>query len=229
MPHGLDELVGRQFQRWERGRRSGAGEALRPCIAISRLRGSGAGELGQRLAERLGYTFFGSELVDHIAQQAGLRRELVAGVDEHVRSSIDRYVADGMRREHFTEGDYARHLLRAVGALAERGAAVVLGRGSVFIVPPERALRILVVAPREERVARLAEREGLGTEEAARRLDALDEERRAFLTHHFRGEPDAPERVDVCLNTGTLGLGGAFEVALAALRARFGEKAVAPA
>jgi cytidylate kinase len=221
----IDELVGRQFRRWESARRSLHEETPRPCVALSRLPGSGAAELGQRLAERLGYAFFGIEIVDHIARRTGLRRELVAGVDEHVRSAIDRYVADGLRRERFTESDYARQLVDTIAALGERGAAVVLGRGSVYILPPERALRLLVVAPREHRVERIARLEALGAEDAARRIDALDAERREFLTHHFRGDPDDPTRFDLCLNTGTLGLDGALAVALAALRARFGDAA----
>jgi cytidylate kinase len=224
--HTLDELVGRQFRRWERGRRSRDAEAPRPCIALSRLPGSGAAELGQRLAEQLGYAFFGIEIVDHIARRTGLRRELVAGVDERIRSAIDRYVADGLRRERFTESDYARQLVDTIAALGERGAAVVLGRGSVFILPPERALRLLVVAPREFRVERIGRQEGLAGNEAAQRLDALDAERREFLTHHFRGDPDDPTRYDLCLNTGSLGLDGAAVVALAAFGARFGSAAV---
>ena len=222
MTHSFDEIVGRQFRRWEHRRRSAASEAPQPCIALSRFPFSGAAELGQRLAERLGYAFFGIEIVDHIARRAGLRRELVAGVDEHVRGAIERYVADGMQRERFTESDYARHLLGTIAALGERGAAVVLGRGSTVILSPERALRVLVVAPRESRLERVAKLEGLGGDDAERRLDALDRERRDFLTHHFRGDPDDPARYDLCLNTASLGFDGAIDVTVAALHARFG-------
>jgi cytidylate kinase len=220
--HRLDELVGRQFRRWEQGRRSRAWETPRPCVALTRLPGSGADELGQRLAERLGYAFFGIEIVDHIARRTGLRRELVADLDERVRGAIDRYVADGLRRERFTESEYARQLVETIAALGERGAAVILGRGSPFILPAERALRVFVVAPREVRAERLAKQSGLAPAEAAARLDALDAERREFLGHHFPGDPDDPTRYDLFLNTGTLPLERAVEVVAAALDARFG-------
>ena len=77
MPQVLDELVRRQFHSWERNRRSSAAEAARPCVALSRLPGAGAAELGQRLAERLGYAFFGIEIVDHIARRTGARAAIV--------------------------------------------------------------------------------------------------------------------------------------------------------
>ena len=222
MARTLDELVGQQFKRWERNRRSAGQETPRPCVALSRLPAAGAAELGQRLAERLGYTFFGIELVDHIARQTGLRHELVAGVDEHVRNAIERYVVDAFRRESFTESDYLRHLARTVASLGERGAAVILGRGAQFILPPERALRVLVVAPREARVERLAKQEALSGEQADARLAALDAERREFLLHHFRRDPDAAEHYDLALNLGTLSQDAALDLAEGALRARFG-------
>jgi cytidylate kinase len=197
----LDELVHRQFRSWESTRRSRAGEVNRPCVALSRLPGAGAVELGQRLADRLGYAFFGIEIVDRIAQRTGLRHELVAGVDEHVRSAIERYVADSFRAEHFNESDF---------------------------LPPVRALRVLIVAPRAVRVERVAKREGLSAEQAERRIDALDAERREFLLHHFQREPDAPEGFDLALNTGTLPLHAAVDLVEQALRARFGTAAGGP-
>jgi cytidylate kinase len=224
----LDELVHRQFRSWESTRRSRAGEVNRPCVALSRLPGAGAVELGQRLADRLGYAFFGIEIVDRIAQRTGLRHELVAGVDEHVRSAIERYVADSFRAEHFNESDYLRQVVRTVASLGERGGAVILGRGSPFILPPERALRVLIVAPRAVRVERVAKREGLSAEQAERRIDALDAERREFLLHHFQREPDAPEGFDLALNTGTLPLHAAVDLIEQALRARFGAAAGGP-
>jgi cytidylate kinase len=227
MTRSLDELVQRQFRSWERNRRSRGAEPPRPCVALSRLPGAGAAELGQRLAERLGYAFFGIEIVDHIARQTGLRHELVAGVDEHVRNAIERYVVDAFRAERFTESDYLALVVRTIASLGERGAAVILGRGSPFILPPERALRLLVVAPRAQRVERIAKQEGLARAQAETRLAALDSERREFLLHHFRREPDAPEHYDLSLNLGTLSMEAALDLAEAALRARFGGPASA--
>jgi cytidylate kinase len=218
----LEELVQRQFQGWERNRRSRGVEAPLPCVALSRLPGAGAAELGQRLAERLGYAFFGIEIVDRIARETGLRHELVAGVDEHVRNAIDRYLVDAFRPERFTESDYLRHVVSTVASLGERGAAVILGRGSTFILPPERALRVLVTAPRALRLERIAKREGLSREAAEARLTALDAERRGFLLHHFRRDPDAFERYDLGLNLGTFSPDAALDLIEAALRARFG-------
>ena len=221
MPRSLQELVDRQMGQWSMSRRSHADQVAKPCVALSRLPGAGAAALGQRAAEMLGYAYFGIELVDWIARSAGLARDLVAGVDEHIRSAIERNVSDAFRRQQFSEGDYLHHLVRAVMTLGERGGAVILGRGAQFILPPERALRVLVIAPEAMRRENLAKRRALDSRQAAAALAEEDADRRAFHAHHFRRNPDDPADYDLVLNLGSMPAEGAAELLVAALRARF--------
>jgi len=221
MPRSIEELADRQMRRWSLTRRSSAQEAPRPCIALSRLPGAGAAALGQKLAERLDYTFFGIELVDWIARSAGLARELVAGVDEHVRSVIERSVSDSFRHQQFTEGDYLWHLVRVVTTLGERGGAVILGRGAQFILPAERALRVLVVAPETLRRENLAKQRALAPAQASAALAQEDANRREFHAHHFGRDPDQPAHYDLVVNLGSLASDAAVDLLAAALGARF--------
>ena len=219
----LEEIVQQQGRRWEiladAGRRA-AHPATPRCVALSRLPESGAEELGRRVAEELDYGFFGIEIVDQIAREAGIRRQLVAGVDEHVRTGIDRYVTDSFSSGAFTESDYLRAVVHTVHTLSERGMAVILGRGSPFILTAEQALRVLVVADRAERVERLAARDRLGRAEAEQRLAERETDRREFLRHHFGVDPDDPRLYDLVVNTGSLGLDCAATIVLEALAQR---------
>lgn len=221
MPRSIEELADRQLRRWSYLRRSHAERPPRPCIALSRLPGAGAADLGQRLAERLDYTYFGIEIVDWIARSAGLASELVSGVDEHIRSVIERSVSDSFRHQQFNESDYLHHLVRVVTTLGERGAAVILGRGAQFILPAERALRVLVVAPDALRRENLAKQQALASEQAASRLAQEDADRRAFHAHHFGRDPDDPAHYDLVLNRGSVPADAAVELLIAALHARF--------
>jgi len=221
----LDGMVQSQFRRWETLRRSAATERPLPCIAISRQHGAGGASLGRLAAERLGYGFFGREIVEEITKRTGLSRQLVAGVDEHIRGSIDRFLGDGFRQQRFTESEYLRQVVRAVATLGERGGAVILGRGAPFILKPERALRVLVVAPRQQRLEHLAKTLELGAQEAEARLVRLDERREEFLRHHFGRDPDDPVNYDLTLNAGGLPLGVCAELLVSALGARFGAEA----
>ena len=78
---------------------------------------------------------------------------------------------------------------------------------------------MLVVAPAEQRAARLAKREGLSSSEAHRRLAREDEQRREFLAQ-FGVNPDDPALYDLVVNTETLGPDAAVTLVMAALQAR---------
>jgi cytidylate kinase len=220
VPKSVEALIERQLRRSEALRRASS-RLPAPCIALSRLPGSGAGELGQRLAERLGYEFLGIEIVDRIANAAQARRQLVEALDERVRVGIERYAADLFQREVFHESDYARCLVQAISGLGEHGGAVILGRGAAYVLPPERTLRVLVVAPQAARVAHVAQRESLPEAEAARRVQLAERERHEFLRHHFKLDPDDASRYDLAVNTATLGADGALELVLRAFERRF--------
>jgi cytidylate kinase len=220
-PRSLDALVAYQVQRWtlQEQRRAPDGPLL--CIAMSRLPASGAEEVGKSVAERLGFGFFGIEIVDQIARERGIQRDLVEGVDERLRSTIDRWVIDSFRRRRFNESDYLRGVVRTIATLGERGLAVILGRGSPFILSEERTLRVLVVAPRTWRIARRAEESGISVAKATERVESDDEDRQHFLRTDFKVDPDDPSHYDLVVNTARLGIDGAAELIVEALRRTF--------
>jgi cytidylate kinase len=221
-PRRLEQIVEHQVRRWEVEARATVPQPRAPCIALSRQPGAEADELGHQVAEWLDYGFFGIEIVDQIAREQHIQRELVAGVDEHVRSAIDRYVLDFFRRgKPFTEDDYLHQVVQTVTTLGERGMAVILGRGAPFILPADRALRVLVTAPEATRTLRLAERHRLSRLEAERLREQLERDRSSFLRHGFGVHPDDPSLYDLAVNTATLSIEAAGKVIVEALRRRF--------
>lgn len=223
MSQNTEALVNHQIRRWELSQRSLASEPPLPCVVLSRPLGAGAAELGRRVAEMLGFPFFDREIVEWIGRRTGHRERLIAGVDAQIRSAIDRFVTDGFTRERFTESDYLRQLVRIMAALSERGGAVILGRGAQFILPPARMLRVLVVAPRPERVERIRKRQSISAPEAEEVVRQADASRREFLRCHFHREPDDPLDYDLCVNTSSVTLGAAARLLVAAYHERFPE------
>ena len=224
LSRSIDQLIEHQVKRWQLETRMQRLRPRRPCIALSRQPASGADELGRRLAERLGYAFFGIEIVDRIARLSGTQQELVSGMDERVRGAIEA-VIDGLRGRHarFSESDYVRRLVRVIATLGEGGSAVIVGRGGAYVLGPDRALRVLVVAPREERIERLAKRYDLLLAEASARLTREDASRRQFIERSFRVDPDDASLYDIAVNTGSFGIDGAADLIIELLGRRWPE------
>ena len=226
-PKSIDSLIERQMRRWEI-RQQPAAPVRRPCIAISRLPHSGGATLGRQVAERLDYGLFDGELLDLVAEEHGVQRRLVEGVDEQVRTGIEKFVTDAFRLRSFTESDYLRQLVHVVTSLGARGAAVLVGRGAPQILSPGRALRVFVVASQEHRAAALARAQDLAPEAAAKLLDELDQTRADFSRRQFGVRQDDPALYDLVVNTGTLGIEGSADLVVEALWRRF-PKAARPA
>jgi cytidylate kinase len=218
----IQQLVAKQGLRWAQSRPE-SNQRFRPCVAISRMPYSGAHDVGGRVAARLDYGFFAREIVDEIAKEEGVRRDLVAGLDEHVSNAIERHVLDSFRHRKFTESDYIRGVSRVVSTLAHRGAAVMLGRGAACIVNSEQALRVLIVAPTEWRRARLVEIRKISEDEATERLRIEDQERAEFHRRSFNFEQDDPTNYDLVVNTGFLGTSTAASIICETLHRRFHE------
>lgn len=113
--------------------------------------------------------------------------------------------------------------MRVLGTFAERGMAVLLGRGAPYVLPEERTLRVLVVASEPYRLARLQAATGLDPESARDRLIREDQQRQRFIEHYFGVCPDDPILYDLVVNTETLGTPNAARLVTHAYRKKFDE------
>ena len=215
-----DAQLKHQLARWEAASRA---PRRQPCVAIASLPGAGGGELGPRVAERLGFACFGREIVDQIAAQRGLSEEVLHELDGRVRNAVDRYFTDFFQGARFTEDDFFHAVERFVVPLARSGAAVFVGRGTAFLLRDEPVLRVLAAAPFDVRAERWGQQQGPAAGAAADDLRAEDERRFEFIRHHFGARLDDPSAYDVAVNTDTLGLDLAADVVVDAYRRRHPE------
>jgi CMP/dCMP kinase len=193
-----------------------AGSAARPVIAISRQHGARGGELARLLARELDLHVYDREIIQRIAESAHLSERAVAILDEKDGSTLNDWLLS-LSNGYLSPYGYREHLVRAVAAIGRLGGAVVLGRGGHLILGPGEALRVLVVAPLEARVREIGARDGVDAREAERRIAAAEADRAAFLKRHFHSDFGDPCRFDLVVNTGALGLDGAFDAVCGAL------------
>jgi hypothetical protein len=173
-------------------------------IAISREAGAPGVEIGEAAGERLGWPVYDREVLEMIAQKAGLRAELLESMDEHDPNWLVDALAGLGTAAALHSASYVHHLIRVVAALAARGGCIIVGRGATALLPPSTTLRVRVVADYKDRIARSARKFKLTTAEAAERVKRVDYERRHFVANHFHRDVADSHNFDLVLNASRL-------------------------
>jgi cytidylate kinase len=171
-------------------------------VAIEREFGCGAGGIAQKLADKLGWKLWDREVTCEIARRLKCKTEQVEEREERLDSMFYRMMKVFMRGSFEPQVDTAglelldaEHLSiffqRLVTELAEKGNAVIVGRGSPWFVRDRGdALRLFLYAPYEEKLRRTVERTG-NKREAENLLDTVDRDRAAFIRRYYNKEwPD---------------------------------------
>jgi cytidylate kinase len=203
-------------------------------IAISRETGAQGAAVAAKLGERLGWPVYDRELLRHIAEEMGLSTSLLASVDERRVNWLTSYLETFAATNAVSEGAYLLNLSKIVLSLAAHGECVIVGRAAAQFLPPEKTLRVRLVAPLADRIAIVSKRTGLGREDAARRVQITDDDRTNFVRGHFHKDPADPTLYDLILNTSRFTVEECAELIEQALRrfqtrkpARSGSAAVA--
>lgn len=182
-----------------------------PVVTISRMDGCCARDLAQELADRFAVQAWGRELVDLIAHDKGLRRSVVAQLDEGLIGNMDAWVRGVLAQRLFLRDDYAEALTRAVKTLAETGGAVIVGRGAGFILADRTDLRLRLVANDEHRVTVIAREQGYDEAEARDHMQRTDDARAQFVRTYFGADVDDPRNYDLVVNTDRISIDALVE------------------
>lgn len=216
MDDALTALLDRQVRRWQIDRGAGMPRPHAPVVAVSRWAGARGEDVAQRVAEWLDYGLFGPESIDRLAADAALRERLAAGAEPGADAELARQLEAVRGRAP----EAPMPLVEVVARLGLRGMAVVLGRGAAAILPPSRALRVLIVAPDALRAERLAKDQGIEQAEARACVASADAARRAALAGFGLVAEDLTH-FDLVLNTEALSIDSVAALVVDALRRRF--------
>ena len=198
-------------------------------LTIEREYGSGAAQIAQKVADRLGWKLWDQLLTSEISrrlecdplhvEQQGERKDplyyrlfkaFLRGSFEGSLNTPGMKMADaeGIRR-------VAEQLVRAA---ANEGNAVIVGRGSAYYLRDRPdSFHVFVYAPFEERVRRL-QQAGKSEEEAIQLADNVDRDRAAFIKQYFGIEWPARQFFHLMINS-TMGEEPAVQMILNGLTA----------
>jgi cytidylate kinase len=166
-------------------------------LTVSREYGAGGGEVARQLAESLGWELLDRELLHQAAAVEHVPDADLERLDEQALSLADRF------RLHPPHQKYVHGLTEAVRQAAARGKVVLVGRGARQLLgdAPD-AFHLRLVAPRDWRARRMAQKEGWSSEQALARCVEVDRTRERFNRYFFGAAVDQPEQYDLVVNTG---------------------------
>ena len=165
-------------------------------VTIEREYGCGGGEIAQLLAKQLGWKLWDQLLTEEIARLAECPKSVVQVREERTDPLYYRLFKAFLRGSY--EGSLNAHNLKVVDSesilkitervvlhAAKTGDSVIVGRGSQhFLRDRNDVLRVFLYAPREEKVRRLLAR-GKSEAEAEELVDAVDQDRAAYILKYF--------------------------------------------
>ncbi|MGH7629873.1 MAG: AAA family ATPase [Gemmatimonadales bacterium] len=194
-------------------------------ITISRQYGAGGSEVGRRVAEALGWRLVDNELVERVAERAGLSAAEVAGREERTPTFIERLAqvlasstpelfppAKGTVPE-LSEPALVRITEAVVAEVAAEGRVVLIGRAAPAVLDRDRdALHVKLVASPAFRVRLAAERLGMDVKDAERIMRQTDEARERYHRERYGRDWKDAVNYHMVLNSERLGLEGAAAV-----------------
>ncbi len=223
---GAGRLIERQML-LARFRQAGAGKAQKATgqyrfITISRDLGALGNFIASELATRLGWQVFDKEIVDYIAANSNVRLDLVKELDERAQNlmhdTVDRLLrmAEGVS---FGNEEYHKALLKTLATFAAVGNVIIVGRGGANALQGQPGLYVRVTASLEIRVRRISERHRIPLDEARRKVQQVDAERRGFLQHHFKASAADERYYDLVINTDRTSVTQAADAVLGIMQA----------
>jgi len=180
-------------------------------ITISREMGTGAHVMAKELAKKLKYTLIDGSKIAELASRYGLTDEILERVDEKPPAYIT--AADRLQAEYLSIMELI--LLDC----AREGNVILYGRAGQYLLHGVRnVLRVRFIAPFDERVENLAEREWIDPDLARDIIRKSDHQRGGFIHFYFDKDWQDPLEYDLVFNTSFMSQSSIVECIVAAAR-----------
>jgi len=181
-------------------------------VTIEREFGSGCSAIAQRVAQYLGWRLLDSKLIDAVADQAQIDREIARQYDECIDPWWRRIHGGALRAAVLTLGGApevqffdsdaaAASAHEVIAEAAGIGNCVIVGRGAQCVLQhSSEAFHVLIYAPWAQRIHRVRQRANVDGEVGAL-LSSMDRTRAAYLRRYFSADWKNPHLYDMMVSS----------------------------
>ena len=186
-------------------------ESQKFIITINRECGTGGGEIACLLGEKLGVKVYGRTMLEDVAKQFGTTLEEL----DRVKAQKANWWSDFCRfYQKFGAASYTTGAIaeptpmsvyyaeaRLLRDLAEEESCVIVGRAGFHIFRDNpNAIHLLLLADRDARIARIAQKQNITPDEAAKVVDEVDLARDNFVKTVAETSRHDARNYHACLN-----------------------------
>lgn len=180
-------------------------------VTVSRQFGSGGRTIAKALAEKLGYAYYDSALVEEVAKETGFDPSYIADAGEYAPGKSILSYAFSSATPHTSGKLIATDYLwsaqcKIILELAEKGNCVIVGRCADYILRDrEDCLNVFIHAPTAYKAKRIVELYGVTDKSPEKRLEEKDTRRKVNYKYFTGREWGLTENYHISLDSGVLG------------------------
>lgn len=200
-------------------------------INIGRQLGSGGREIGKKLAEHFGISFFDKNLIDLASKESGLCKECFEKADEKANQGIlgsffamhYPYVGGDFTNINYLSNDALFKIQSdVIKDLASKQSCIFVGRCADYILRnnPD-SVSIFISGKKETKLKRLCKRHGITMEEAEDMSIKADKGRAQFYNYYSYKTWGAAKTYDLCINSDLFGIDGTIDFLIDFIKKRF--------
>jgi hypothetical protein len=227
MSWSRDALVDRQITEWKK--RKGIASPVKKSLTITGEVGALGNRVGAVVAQQFGFQVYDREVIHLIVEQENIAEYLCD--DSEARELRELQVMfEAIASEcGIPKGDYCGRLNQLLRIIGRQGSSVVLGRGGNILMGMELAVRVRVIAPRNLRIQRNAQRYRISMNEAESLTDQEDMRRTKWVSQMLQEDTNDPAGYDLVVSTGLFSVDQAAAMIVMAYRSLGGVRKGMPA
>ena len=188
-------------------------------ITIGRQFGSGGHNIGEKLAEKLGFTYYDKNLIDLAAEKSGMSQGVLSEVDEKAANPWLYAAMSQTGQTHISMNLCTNDALftaqsEIIRGIAKTENAVIVGRCSDYILKDEDVslINVFIYAPMEARIKRTMERDKVNEAQAVNLIKKNDKQRKLYYDFYTDRKWASHVNYDITLNSETFGIDGCTEI-----------------
>lgn len=187
----------------------------RCIVTIGREYGSGGREIGEKLAEKLGISFYDRQFLEMASLETGHSEDILSQQDEIADRNYYPYRTENLSEELF--GIQSRIMIEK----AKSESCVIVGRCSDIVLKDfANVVHIFIYAHEDDRVRRVMQRHNLDEVKARKLMKKTEKIRRSYYQYFTDCDWGDRETKDLLINSSVTGIDKSVDVIIAYLKVR---------